>query len=113
VYVPSGRYKATTEAIVGTQALSFLQRFNFTKAFVGTNGVSLDKGYTTPGIEEVEVKSQAIRSAYQSWILADESKFGKIYAAVICSLGDCSVITNRLPNPAYRQHTTVKETELL
>lgn len=112
VYVPAGRVKATTEAIVGTRVLSCLSRYNFTKAFIGVNGISLDRGFTTPGIEEAELKAEAIRSAYQSWFLADSSKFGKTYAAGICELRRCPVITERLPNEVYREHTTVKETEL-
>ena len=113
VYVLSGKVKNTTEAIVGTQALNRLRRYSFTKAFVGTNGISLEKGYTTSGMEEVDVKAQAIRSSRESWFLADSSKFGKIYAAVICELGSCPLITDHLPNPVYREQTTVKETEKL
>lgn len=113
VYVLSGKVKTTTEAIVGTQALNRLKRYSFTKAFLGVNGISLEKGYTTSGMEEVDLKAEAIRSSRESWFLADRSKFGKIYAAVICELGSCPMITDRLPNPVYREHTTVKETELL
>ena len=113
VYVLSGKVKNTTEAIVGTQALERLKQYSFTKAFLGANGVTLDKGYSTSGVEEVEVKAEAVRSSREHWFLADESKFGKLHAAVICELESCPLITNRLPNPAFREHTTVKETELL
>lgn len=113
VYVLPGRVKATTEAIVGTQALQRLKHYSFTKAFVGVNGITVDKGYTTSGMEEVELKAEAVRSSREHWFLADNSKFGKFYAAVICDLDSCGVITNRLTNPVYREHTIVKETEEL
>lgn len=113
VYVPAGRIKQRTEAIVGAAVLTSLHRYNFTKAFMGVNGISLDRGFTTPGIEEGELKAAAIQSAYESWFLADESKFDKIYAAGICDLSRSSIITNRLYDERYREHTSIKEIEIL
>lgn len=113
VYVPAGRIKQRTEAIVGAPVLSSLHRFNFTKAFMGVNGISIDRGFTTPGIEEGELKAVAIQSAFESWFLADESKFNKVYAAGICDLARSAIITNRLPDARYREYTSVKEIELL
>lgn len=111
VYVPAGRIKQRTEAIVGTAVLNSLRRYNFTKAFMGTNGISLDRGFTTPGIEEGELKAAVVQSAYESWFLADESKFGKVYASGICELTRGSIITNRLVDQQYREYTLIKETE--
>ncbi len=113
VYVPAGRIKQTTEAIVGAAVLTSLRRYNFTKAFMGVNGISLDRGFTTPGIEEGELKAAAIQSAYESYFLADRSKFDKVYAAGICDLSRSSIITDRLPDEAYRKHTSIKETDKL
>lgn len=111
VYVPAGRVKQRTEAIVGAAVLNSLHRYNFTKAFMGVNGISIERGYTTPGIEEGELKAAAIQSAYESWFLADESKFNKVYAAGICDLVQSTIITNRLPDPKYRELTLIKETD--
>ncbi len=111
VFILPGRVKHTTEAIVGTQALQGLRRYAFTKAFVGVNGVTVHKGFTTSGLEEVELKAEAVRSSREHWFLADSSKFDKYYAAVICELESCPIITNHLPDPVFREHTIVKETE--
>ncbi len=113
VYVPAGRIQQRTEAIVGTAVMNSLRRYNFTKAFLGTNGISLERGFTTPGIEEGELKAAVVQSAYESWFLADASKFGKVYSAGICELTRGSIITNRLPDLQYREYTSVKETERL
>lgn len=110
VYVPAGRIKPTTEAIIGTAVLSSLRRYNFTKAFMGANGISIERGFTTPGMEEAELKAAAIESSYECWIVADHSKFGKICSAGFCDLIKASIITDSLPDPAYRDYTTVKET---
>lgn len=110
VYVPAGRIRERTEAIVGGATMNSLRRFNFSLAFMGTNGISLERGFTTPDIEAGEMKAAAIASARQTWFLADESKFDKIYASGICDIGRGAIITNRLPDEKYREFTVVKET---
>ena len=109
VYVPAGRVKPRTEAIVGAAVLNSLRRYNFTKAFMGANGISIERGFMTPTIEEAELKAAAIQSSLESWFLADESKFNKICAAGICDLGQANIITNRLPDVRYAEKTLVKE----
>lgn len=73
VYVPGGLLKPSTQALVGASALELMSRYNFTKAFVGTNGISVRQGFTTPDTEEASVKSLAIERSYQSFILADSA----------------------------------------
>ena len=48
VCLPGGLLRPQTEAIIGAAALQSLQQYNFTKAFMGANGVALDAGFTTP-----------------------------------------------------------------
>lgn len=113
VYVPAGQVRQRTEAIIGAPALNCLHGYNFTKAFMGVNGISLKHGFTTPGIEERELKLAAVQSAQECWFLADESKFGQVYTAQICSLSRAGIITNRLPDPKYHSYTTIQEVEPL
>lgn len=111
VYVPGGRIRQRTEAIVGATALTSLRHYNFTKAFLGANGVSLDRGFTTPGIDEREIKAEVVRLSGESWFLADDSKFDKAFPAGICPLQSAGILTNRLPNESYRNQTDIKEAE--
>ena len=112
VYLPGGLLRPQTEAIVGAPAVSSIQQYNFTKAFMGANGVALEAGFTTPDPEEAAVKACAARRAHEVWFLADDTKFGSIYPAVIAGLQDGSILTNRCPDPRYRQQTLVKEAEV-
>lgn len=57
------------------------------------------------------MKACAAKRAREVWFLADDSKFGSIYPAVITDLAGGSILTNRCPDPRYRQQTLVKETE--
>ena len=76
-----------------------------------TNGVALDAGFTTPDPEEAAVKAAAVRRAREAWFLVDDSKFARVYPAVITELHGGAILTNRCPNPKYKQYTLVKETE--
>ena len=111
VCVPGGLLRPRTEAIIGAAAITALQQFNFTKAFIGANGVALNIGFTTPDPEEAAVKAVAVRRARETWYLVDDSKFGRVYPAVIGEIYSGAILTNRCPDPKYRQLTLVKETE--
>lgn len=111
VCVPGGLLRPRTEAIIGAAAITALQQFNFTKAFIGANGVALNVGFTTPDPEEAAVKAVGVRRARETWYLVDDSKFGRVYPAVIGEIYSGAILTNRCPDPKYRQLTLVKETE--
>lgn len=50
VYLVGGRIKQTTEAVIGAEAVDSILKYNFVKCYLGTNGISLSAGFTTPGI---------------------------------------------------------------
>lgn len=110
-YVLGGLLKPGTEAIVGAAAVQSLQRYNFTKAFLGVNGITAGQGYTTPDPEEALVKSTAMAQTYISYVLADSSKFGRVSAVTIAPLKQACIITDRLPDAAYAKHAIIKEVD--
>ena len=110
-YVPGGLIRQRTEAIVGAAAVNALSQYNFTKAFLGVDGVSPERGFTTPRIEERELKAAVLRASRESWFLADDSKFGKVFPAGICPLAGAGILTNRLPDEQYRGYTIIKEAD--
>ena len=112
VFLPGGLLRPQTEAIVGAAALTSLQQYHFTKAFMGANGVSLDAGFTTPDPEEAAVKTTVVNRARESWFLVDDAKFARVCPAVITDLPSGAILNNRCPDPKYKQYTLVKETEL-
>lgn len=111
VFMPGGLLRPQTEAIIGAAALASLGQYNFTKAFMGANGVALEVGFTTPDPEEAAVKAAAVQRAREAWFLVDDSKFAKVYPALAAPLSGGAILTNRCSNPKYRQFTLVKETE--
>lgn len=101
VYVLGGALKLGTVDIVGAEALRALHRYNFTKVFLGTSGVSLSQGFTTPDPEAAALKSLAASRAQAVYMLADSSKFGRVTAATILPLDAAQIITDRLPDRKY------------
>lgn len=107
--VLGGILKQSTEAIIGLVAASNLQKYSFTKSFIGANGVSEKQGFTTPDIEEATLKSVAIEKSFVSYILADSSKFNKVSAVSIGSIDSACIITDKCPNETIKKLTIVKE----
>ncbi|MBE5946300.1 MAG: DeoR/GlpR transcriptional regulator [Lachnospiraceae bacterium] len=109
VFVPAGEIKVTTEAIVGADCIKSISEYNFTKSFIGVNGISLSVGLTTPEKAEAEVKRAVIVNTRKSYFLADHSKFDKITAVNIAPLSEGKIITDRVENKKYITEASVKE----
>ncbi len=109
VYLLSGQVKVSTEAIIGYDAVGSLQKYHFSKCFIGTDGIDLSSGLTTSDIEESMVKTEAIQRSEKVYILADSSKFGLVAAITFAPLSAGQIITDRLPDDKYRSKADIKE----
>ncbi|MCQ2417946.1 MAG: DeoR/GlpR family DNA-binding transcription regulator [Oscillospiraceae bacterium] len=109
VYIPAGEIKVTTEAIVGAECVSSLQGYNFTKSFIGANGISLSAGITTPDRNEASVKSAAVQNSKTIYVLADHSKFNQIASVTFAHLGRVKIITDKLQDKKYHTKANIKE----
>ena len=103
-----GKCKASTEAIIGPDCIEGIRKYHFTKAFMGTNGISISAGYTTPDVDEALVKEEAVRHSYISYILADHSKFGQISSVTFADITSCCIITDREAPKNYNAKTIIK-----
>lgn len=107
-YILGGEFKSATEAIVGEEAVEALEKYNFTKGFWGTNGVSLKKGYTTPEIKEAMVKKKSMENCKNKYILADPSKFNEISSIKFADFKDAKIITTNTPG-GYKGQNNILE----
>ncbi|MDE6742367.1 MAG: DeoR/GlpR family DNA-binding transcription regulator [Lachnospiraceae bacterium] len=96
VFIPGGEIRPDTEAIIGEECVLMLENYNFTKCFMGTNGISVSAGFTTQNIKEARVKTAAINGSRKSYILADHSKFDKISFVTFAHINEASIITDTL-----------------
>lgn len=109
VLLTAGEIKVTTEAAVGAEAVSSILGYNFTKCFIGVNGVSMKGGCSTPDPSEASVKAAAISRSRDVFVLADHSKFGKISSARFAELNKGIIITDKLPDKKYLSLAAIKE----
>ncbi|OTP27516.1 DeoR/GlpR family DNA-binding transcription regulator [Enterococcus mundtii] len=110
--VLGGQVKLSTNAVLGANTLGQLRDYHFNKAFMGMNGVHLERGFTTPDPEEAAVKRLAITNAQDSYVLLDHTKFNKQTFVSVAPLQDATIITERCPLEFlddYSERTTIKE----
>ncbi len=105
VYLIGGRLRPATEAVVGAEAMHGLLKYNFTKAFMGTNGISQEKGFTTPDVEEANIKQCAIEKSFVSFVLADHTKFNRAFPVTFSRLDACCILTDRAPKGRFGEKT--------
>jgi DeoR family galactitol utilization operon repressor len=87
-----GDFRPNTESLVGPIALQELERFHVRRAFVGTDGFSLEKGLTTHLVEGAEIVKKMAAQARETVLVADSSKYGKTGFVLVLPLDGVSGI---------------------
>jgi DeoR family fructose operon transcriptional repressor len=72
-----GKVRGVTQAAVGEQTLRVLDMLRVDMAFIGTNGITVRHGLSTPDSEEAAVKRAMVASANYVVAVADSSKVGR------------------------------------
>nr|WP_236667070.1 DeoR/GlpR family DNA-binding transcription regulator [Nonomuraea sp. K271] len=76
VIMVGGRLRPKTMGTVDRWATGMLAELNVDLAFMGTNGVSLDRGLTTPDPAVAQAKTAALQAARQTVLVCEHTKFG-------------------------------------
>lgn len=108
-YLLGGELKLSTEAVIGSEAIFNLQKYNFTKGFWGTNGVSLQRGFSTPDINEAMTKKESMKQTKERYILCDSSKFNQISPVSFALFTEATIITTNVQDEQYKKLKNVKE----
>lgn len=87
-----GRVRGRTAAMVDDWAQERLRTLLVDVAFVATNGISPERGLTTPDPAEASTKATMLASARHVVVLADHTKFGQDHFAHFGQLGDVDVV---------------------
>lgn len=92
LHLVGGRIRSRTLAAVDEAAQEFLRGVYVDVAFVGTNGISVQRGLTTPDRSEAAVKRAFIESARRTVVVADHTKFGTDHFSTFGTLADVDAI---------------------
>jgi DeoR family fructose operon transcriptional repressor len=87
-----GRIRTLTVAEVGDWAARALADINVDVAFLGANGIDVERGMTTPDPDEAAIKRLMVGSARRRIVLADHSKIGNISLCKHADLDDVDLL---------------------
>lgn len=87
-----GRVRGRTLAAVDSWALRALEDTFVDVAFVATNGLTVERGLTTPDQTEAAVKAAMIAAARRTVVLADHTKVGTDFLARFGSVADIDTL---------------------
>lgn len=92
VLIAGGKVRGRTMASVDDWALRSLADTYVDVAFIGTNGISIERGLTTPDTGEAAVKRAMIAAARRVVVLADHTKVGNDCLARFGALSSVDVV---------------------
>ena len=87
-----GRVRTATQAAVGHATVTAIHELRADLAFVGTNGISVRHGLSTPDPEEAATKRAIVESAERVIALSDATKVGQERTIRFAALEDIDVL---------------------
>lgn len=105
VLMLGGRVRGRTLAAVDTWALEALAQTYVDVAFMATNGISAQRGLTTPDHAEAAVKRAMIRNSRRAVLLADHTKVGVDHLA---RFGDLAEIDTFITDTGLDERTAAE-----
>lgn len=92
LHLLGGIVRGRTLAAVGEWTRAQIAEVFADVAFMGTNGISVERGLTTPDIAEASVKRALMDAARRTVVLADHTKFGREDFARVAPLSDVDTV---------------------
>lgn len=103
LHLLGGRVRGLTQATVGEQAARTCDALRVDVAFIGTNGISVRHGLSTPDPDEAAVKAAMVRCANLVVVLADSSKIGREDLVRFAPIAAVDVLVTDSGLPAEQQ----------
>ncbi|MEL6800221.1 MAG: DeoR/GlpR family DNA-binding transcription regulator [Pseudomonadota bacterium] len=109
-----GTVRQSDGAIVGDDAVAFLERYKADVAVIGASALDADGSVTDYDAREVSVARALLRNARRRILVADATKFERTAPVRICEVGDVDVfVTDTAPPPAFAAAAAQAGTEIL
>lgn len=112
--VAGGSVRQSDGAVVGDEAVDFIQRYKADFAVIGTSSLDEDGAVLDFDEREVAVARAILRNARTRLLVADGSKFERNAPVRICGVADLDyVLTDRRPPAAFIQAAAAGGTQLI
>lgn len=105
VVLIGGQFRHRILCCTGFFTMEALKHLYFDKGFVTGNHFTEERGFTTPSLQEAEMKRRVIEISKESYILMDYSKYGDDSLSLIapCEAVDFIITDWRIPEGKIRQ----------
>ena len=105
-----GTIQSSLRFATGHFSEDFVSRVRVDKCFLGTNGIDKEFGFSVPNIEDASLKRRMVASSRQLYILADSSKFNKVYLMTFAKFSGAltALITDsKISNQVIQQYNPI------
>jgi DeoR/GlpR family transcriptional regulator of sugar metabolism len=92
VIVTGGTLRPLQHSLVSPMGRILLDQLKADIAFIGCNGVDVERGITNANIDEAEIKQAMLESADHSVILADHEKIGRVASAFVADVNSADLL---------------------
>ena len=92
IFLLGGMLRRDFHSTTGFAVVSQVRGLNVDKAFMAANGLSVEKGFTTPSMELANVKTAMIPTATMVVFLVDSCKFGRVSFAHFADVHDADML---------------------
>ena len=90
--VLGGTMHGSTSALTGPLSEDAIKRFKYTIAFLETDGINSDEGFTASSLDVIPIKQLAAQRSNQVIVLAESYKFGKDVLARFLRIDEVGII---------------------
>jgi len=102
IFLLGGMLRRDFHSTMGSCAINQVSDLNVDKAFMATNALCSEKGFTTPALDLANLKRAMIGTASMVTFLVDSQKFGRVTFAQFAKLDDAhTVITDTGADSGY------------
>ena len=92
-----GKIRNSENSVVAYDYLFNFNQLNISKAFIGTSGITSNKGISDYNMEEAITRKKILEISNEIYVVADHSKFGKDVTINICPINKVNyIITDSL-----------------
>ena len=92
LHVLGGRVRGVTQTAVGESTVRALDDLRVDVAFLGANGITPERGFSTPDESEAATKRAMTRAAERTVVLADSTKLGREHLVRFASAAEVDVL---------------------
>lgn len=110
----SGGVRTPSDALVGPFAVEVIRSLHVDSVFMGSHGMDLRSGFTTPNILEAETNRALIEAGRRLIVLADSTKWGIIGISSVARLEDAdTIVTDSALDATARQQLSAAVRRLI